>query len=659
MTETTPTCTHCALPIPPGINIRESFADQEVVFCCQGCRGAFHLIHDAGLGRYYHQRIWGEAGLHSGAFGKGFDPASLSKQVRHLPEGDEITFRLEGIHCAACIWLNEKILGGIPGVAAASVNYATYRARVRYDPNRTSPEVLFQAVSALGYLPRADTRAAEQQARVRERRSLLIRFGTAVFLSMQLMGFSLALYAGYFQGMGADARQIIGILAALVTTPVVFYSGAPFLRGARRSLRNGLPNMDLLIALGVLTAYGYSLYALLAGGEVYFDTAAMIVTLILLGRLLETGARQRAAAGIERLLELAPETALRLTADGPLVVESSALKTGDLILVRPGDRFPVDGTLTEGETEVDAAVVTGEPLPVLRRPGDRVSAGSLNLLGAVTVRVQTTAEESFLARMARLVEAAQACKAPVQALADRVAAYFVPGVIGLAVLTWAYWYSQGAGPAIPLLNAVAVLVVACPCALGLATPTAVLVATGSAASQGIFFRGGDVLERVGRLGRIAFDKTGTLTCGRPTVTTVLPAAGSADELVTLAARIEAGASHPLARAIRDEANRRGVAPEFQGGGQAIAGRGVLLRSEGTLLRAGNRDFLAEAGIEVPPSVGGALTEVHVSHGNHYRGVIYLDDPLRPEAASAVTALSRTGLELAMLTGDNPGAGGGG
>ncbi len=651
-------CVHCGLPIPPGENIIDQSAGVPVGFCCLGCRGAYRLIREAGLERFYRDRRWPEAGVPEGAYSHRFDEAALAGRVRLVPGGAELVFLLEGIRCATCVWLNERILSGLPGVQEARVNYATHRVRVRFDPDRTSPLAIFQVVSRLGYQPRIDNRAAEQEARKRERHALLIRFGTAAFLSMQLMGFSLALYAGFFQGMDSSARDLIQWLAAAVATPVVFYSGAPFLRGAWRGLRHGVPNMDLLVALGILAAYGYSLYALIGGSEVYFDTAVMIVTLLLLGRLLENGARQRAAAGIERLLELAPTSACRVTPEGTETLDAAELKPGDLILVRPGERIPVDGVVAEGAAEIDEAVVTGEPLPVLRRAGERVVSGSLNLTTAVTLRVTCTADDSFLARIVRLVEEAQARQAPVQRLADRTAALFVPCVVVMAGLTWCWWTWQGTGPVTPLLHAVAVLVVACPCALGLATPTAVLVATGFGAGRGIFFRGGDVLEGVGRLSRIAFDKTGTLTLGQPRVHAVYPREISADDLVARAALVETGSSHPLARGILAEARRRGVVPPVRGGARAIPGRGLTLDTPEGPLRVGSREFILAEGIDLtlPPVEAAALTEVHVSQGGRYLGALLLDDPVRPDAASAVKNLTLAGLRPVLLTGDLPAAG---
>jgi Cu2+-exporting ATPase len=401
-----------------------------------------------------------------------------------------------------------------------------------------------------------------------------------------------------------------------------------------------------------MAAYGYSLFALINRREVYFDTAAMIITLLLLGRLLENSARHRAAGGIDRLLRLTPATSLKITGSDQIVVDSNNLLADDLILVRPGDRFPVDGIVVDGSSEVDEAVLTGESLPVVKEPGSSIISGALNLTTAITVRVTTPATESFVARVARLVEEAQNRRAPVQALADRLAAVFVPLVILLAVATWIAWLLQGLAPGPALLIAVSVLVVACPCALGLATPTAVLVASGTGASLGILFRGGDILEKTARLTTVALDKTGTLTAGRPRVVAIEPISGSEDNLLELAARLEGGSNHPLALGILAEARARGISPEPVSGATVIPGQGVMVATGSEVIIGGNRKFLADQQIEIPHLPATDQTEVYLAVNSIYRGRIILEDLLRPEALQAMTALKQLGCKTFMLTGDN-------
>jgi len=651
-------CAHCDLPIPPGERVDDRIEGRDLAFCCRGCAGAFRIIAGAGLGDFYRRRRWDEPGTPEGAFEAAYTDEYLARFVAPAPGGAELSVLVEGIRCASCVWLLEHLLAREPGVLEARLNFATHRARVRFDPAATSPARVFATLAQIGYLPRPYTADAAEGLALRERRALLLRFGTAAFLSMQLMGYSLALYAGYFQGMDPGTRDLLQWLAGAVATPVVLYAGSPFFAGALRSLRNRAPDMDLLIALGVAAAYGYSLFALATGRDVYFDTAAMIVTLLLAGRLFEVAARRRASAGIDRLLRLVPDTAHRLEGEDVRETPTAALAVGDRLLVRPGERFPTDGEVLEGETEADESAATGEPGPVHRGPGQAVTSGTLNLAASVTVRVTAAAAASFIGRVARLVEEAQARKAPIQRLADRVAVVFVPMVVAIAAGTGAYWALVRGDRVGALLHAVSVLVVACPCALGLATPTAVLVATGAAARRGILFRGGDVLEALGRVRLAAFDKTGTLTEGRPRVAAVRPARGTEAELLGLAARAEAGSAHPLARAVAAAARERGVAVTRAEGVRVRPGRGVEVALGGGTLRVGSRAFLEEAGVEVPAlQETGGRTEVHVALGTTYRGALLLEDALRPEAAEALAALASLGLETALLTGDRAEAGG--
>lgn len=641
-------CTHCDLPIPPSDLVIDEIDGKPLRFCCHGCRGAYRIINGAGLGSFYSRKDR-QSGALKEAYVSRFEDDYLQRFVRLNGETAEINLIVDGIRCASCIWLIEHILKQHQGIGSARVNFATHRVLIQFDEKLTTPAAICEQLAAVGYLPRPFSLDELQRSADNERLSLLYRFGTAAFFSMQLMGFSLALYAGYFQGIDPFTRSLLQIFAAVVTTPVVFYSGYPFLRGAWFSLRNRMPNMDLLIALGSLSAYFFSLYALTQGAEVYFDTAAMIITLILAGRLFESGARRKASAGVDKLLQLAPNRATRILPSGDTItVDSSQLNCGDRIRIQAGERFPTDGCIVFGSTEVDEAAVTGEPLPVLRETGAKVTSGTLNLSGVIDIEVTAAASDSFVARVAAMVEQAQARKAPVQGIADKVATLFIPFVILIAIGTFVFW--QGHPNA--LMHAITVLVVACPCALGLATPTAVMVATGRAAESGILFRGGDILESCASLSQIAFDKTGTLTSGMPRVISVTPIGCNEEQLLQLATLAEAGSSHPLALGILEEARRRGLNPTETVGSKTIPGRGIELETSNGLLLAGSRKFLEERNISLPLLTESEGSEVHIALNSIYRGVITLNDQLRKNATEVIDKLHSDGYSTLLLTGDN-------
>lgn len=649
MTENEPkSCVHCGLPIPPADLVIERNEGKELLFCCHGCRGAWLIIHGAGLDNFYSRTELKHQPLNE-VHTTQFDSAYLQNFIIETAAGAEISLIIDGIHCASCIWLIEKYMQQIPGVLAARVNFATHRLSLRFDSQVADIKQLCLKLSQLGYMPRPFSQDSLRSSMESERRCLLLRFGTAVFLSMQLMGFSIALYAGYFKGIDPQTRLLLQILAALVTTPVVFYSGFPFLRGAWFSVRNFSPNMDLLITMGSLTAYSYSLYALLTGREVYFDTAAMIITLILAGRLFESSARHRASAGLDRLLQLAPPIACRLINGQKQQVDSRLLEPEDLILVSPGDRFPVDGVIMSGNSEVDESVVNGESIPIFRQVGERVKAGTQNLNGTLTLKVEAKAADSFIARIGRMVEQAQTRKAPIQNLADRTSGIFIPTVLSIAVITFFYWGADQNA----LLHAITVLVVACPCALGLATPAAVMVATGRAAEEGVLFRGGDTLEATAHLDLLAFDKTGTLTEGRPKVIDS-HAVDDQHELLHYAASLESGSRHPLALGIIKEVERRDISFKPLNNVQQIPGKGLISFDE--QLIGGSAAFLKEQGVLIPAAqVDTSESVVHFAKNGRYLGSITLQDIARSEADTALSLLRDRGYSTLLLSGDQPGS----
>jgi heavy metal translocating P-type ATPase len=482
---------------------------------------------------------------------------------------------------------------------------------------------------------------------------------------MQLMLLSFGLYAGYFQGMDPREKHWLEFFALLVCTPVLFYSGWPFLRGAYGGLRNRVLNMDVLISLGALSAYFLSIHHMLTRGEVYFDTSAMIITLVLLGRFLEHSAKRRASQAVARLLALQPQDARLVRGRDRVMVPVSSLKKGDMLEIRPGEKVALDGIIKEGVSEADESLVTGESRPVEKAPGSGMIGGTINGLGTVIMEVTRVGQETTLSRIVRLVENAQASTAPIHRFADRVSAYFIPFVVAAAGLTFWYWHRYFYADQ-SLLLAVSVLVIACPCALGLATPVAVLAGTGRAAGRGILIKGGDVLERMHKVDTVVMDKTGTLTTGKMSVVEIRGQGsggkGQGGEKATLlyAASAEQRSEHLLGAAIVRYAREKGILPLRSEGFQAVPGQGVRAMIEGKQVFVGKQNLLEQEGVVVYPEIAAEAeileqsgrTVVFVSQEKVLLGMIALMDSPKPDAAFAVGRLKRMGIEVVMMTGDN-------
>jgi P-type Cu2+ transporter len=661
-------CDHCLLDFPDREAVRETVDGVPRVFCCTGCQGIHRLIREEGLGAFYEGRKWEEGGLAARPEGPQ-EVEAFRAAVRPAAGGlAEIDLYVEGIRCASCVWLNERLLSRLDGVAFARVNYATHRARIRWDPARADLENVLGRIRSAGYLPKPYGETEAQAAQRRETRDLLVRLGTAGFLSSQLMVVTIALYAGYFQGIDDGTRRLLEWVGLGLTVPVYFYSGAPFLRNTVASLRHGRFNMDALIALGAGAALAYSAWQMLRGGEVYFDTAAMIVTLVLLGRYVEAAAKGRASEAVARLAALQPREARRIErgpAGGVEVrrVPVAELHPGDRVEVVPGERVPADGVVRAGQSEVDESLVTGESRPVAKEPGSPAIGGTVNLHGSFELEVTRTGNATVLAGIIRAVEEAQASRPRIQAVADRVVGVFVPAILVLAVAATAWHLARGAPASQSLMIGVSVLVIACPCALGLATPLAVLLATGVATSRGLLVKGGDVFERAAGVDEVLLDKTGTVTRGRPELREVVAVEGApgSEELLRLAAAVERRSEHSLGRAIVEAARDLPAGPDPEVSAfSAVPGRGVEARVDGAAVRIGTRAFLASGGAVVPgPADGRARafeergdTVAFLSRDGRLLAMLVVADALRPEAKEAVDGLVKLGLRVGLLSGDN-------
>ena len=574
---------------------------------------------------------------------------------------------ITGMSCAGCVAAVEIALRGVPGVAEAQVNLAERTAQIT---GRVPVADLIRAVRAAGYdaaelrdeIAKTERDAAEQT----HYRRLIRNTVVAGALAAPLM---IAEMAGWLPALTTPTGRLFWILTGLLTLAAMVYSGGHFFAGAWRQFRHHNANMDTLIALGTGSAWFYSMLVALFPASVpslarhaYFEAAVTIIALINLGSALESRARGKASAAISRLLGLQPRTARLVEGDQERDVPIETLGIGALIRVRPGEKIPVDGEITEGQSIVDEAMLTGEPLPVSKRAGDPVTGGALNQTGSFVFRATRVGADTVLAHIIASVRQAQSSKPPIARLADQVAAVFVPAVLIVAVLTALAWFNFGPEPRLSymLVTTLTVLIIACPCALGLATPISIMVGVGKAAEHGILIRDGAALQRAGQLTAIVLDKTGTVTIGRPTVAAVVVAPGfDESEVFRLAAGLEAGSEHPLARTILDAARERGLAIPSTQRFEAIAGQGAVGQVENRALWVGNRRLLEEHGIEAAPLRADAerwaaqgQTLVWVAVDGRVAGVIAVADPLKPDSAAAIARLRDLGLRLVLLTGDH-------
>ncbi|ACF12059.1 heavy metal translocating P-type ATPase [Chlorobaculum parvum NCIB 8327] len=649
-------CDHCQQEMEYSAAVTAVIDGQTRYFCCHGCLGVYELIHSESLDAFYQQRCDWQPGRP--AFGK-VDAREFEGNVRNDGSSSKIDLLLSGIRCASCVWLVEKALARLDGIVSARVNYATHRATIQWRTGEITLETILNTLAGLGYLPRPVRHGAQVEAFTEEKRDLLLRFGTAGFFSMQLMLIIAALYAGFFQGIETTYRLTFQIISWALATPVVFYSGWPFISNALRSLRNRSLNMDALVALGSLSAYFYSVAMIFTGGEVFFDTSAMIITFILLGRFLEAGSRLKAGSALAALADLQPSEALLVGEDGhaaPAPLEQ--INAGAVIEVLPGGRVPLDGTVTAGESDVDESMLTGESAPVAKAPGSTVYAGTLAITGRLLVSVTGNAHETLLSGIIRTVEEAQARKAPIQGVADRVAGWFVPAIILLAAGTFAWWRIDGAPTVTALMTAVSVLVIACPCALGLATPLAILVGTTAVSRKGILVKGGDIFETVSKTTTVVLDKTGTITRGKPSVTDTFDY-GISNRFMQCCASLEAWSSHPAGQAITDAWLGERLPLD---GLRVIPGMGVSGKIEGETWLAGSRVLLEKKGVTLDDKClettdrleAEGKTTVLVACNGHVAGLFGLIDDLRDDAERMIEALRAQGLGLMILTGDNAG-----
>jgi Cu2+-exporting ATPase len=649
-------CFHCGLPVPDGASYLIQFEGDTKQTCCLGCQAVAQTIIDSGQGAYYTHRTvlpatpqQAEAELAQLGL---YDLLEIQEsfvriEAEHIREAALI---LENIVCAACIWLNERHIAQLPGVLSVEINYATRRARVRWDNSRIPLSAILKAVSDIGYIAHPFDPGRSDDIYKRERNTAIKRLAIAGLGMMQVMMYALPSYTA--TDMTDEIRLLMRWASLILTIPVVGYSAWPFFIGAWLDLKRRTLGMDVPVALGVGTAFVASVYSTFSGhGEVYYDSVTMFIFLLLTGRFLEMNARRRAGAAVEELVKLMPAATTRLPrwpARDEEQVPVVRLAVGDHVLVRPGETLPADGVVVEGDSAVNEAMLTGESLPVSKSMHSKVVGGSLNQSSPLVVRVDKLGADTRLASIVRLLDRAQSEKPRIGQLADRAAAWFVGLLLVITVVVGLVWVAID--PSKALWIVVSVLVVTCPCALGLATPAALTTATGRLTRLGLLTTRGHALETLARATDLVFDKTGTLTQGRLSVCRVLPLGGrSENEVGALAAALEVGSEHPIAKALREAATSTTTASQIRN----TPGRGVEGTIDGCVYRIGSPRFAAAN--ETPPESDGGESWVALAQENELIAWFVLADTPRVDAAAALGALRRQGLRLHLLSGDAEGA----
>ncbi len=666
MSDDAHSCYHCGLPIPADLRLPVDIEGMPREMCCVGCQAVAQAIVENGLTEYYRHRdalpespreaiplALQELGL--------FDHPEVQKNfVRPVGEHErEAALILEGITCAACVWLNEAHIARQPGVTAVDINYATRRARVRWDENVTKLSAILESIQAIGYRAHPYDVTRSEQLAQKERRTAQWRLFVAGFGMMQVMMYAVPVYVALDGEMTMDVEQLLRWASLILTLPVMFYSSAPFFNNAWRDLKFRRVGMDVPVALGVGSAFLASVWATLtASGEVYFDSVTMFVFFLLTGRYLEMMARQKSARGVETLAKALPAFAERLpqwpATEGERVAVAD-LAIGDIVRVKPGETFPGDGEVIEGESNSDESLLTGESRPIAKRCGDPVTGGSQNVGSPLVIRLARVGEATRLASIRRLMEQAAAEKPGIVQMADRIAMRFVWVLLGLALATGIYWWNVD--PTQVLWICVAVLVVSCPCALSLATPAALTVATGALAREGVLVTRGHAIETLARANHWIFDKTGTLTVGRPSVVAARFTARSDEaKSFALVRALEQASEHPLGRALFEKVGAGETAAVTRL--KAITGQGIEAWQGGTALRIGVPAFVAQLHGEALPAemsewLAAGDTVVVLGDNAGWLAWFRIADALRPGVKGALEGLRRQGVKLTILSGDAP------
>lgn len=654
-------CFHCGLPVPSHAAVDEKIDSVTRHFCCPSCQMVCSAIHDAGLAGFYDRAPEGQTLSPPQDIPKDlalYDLEDVQAEfVTELTREREINLLVEGIHCAACVWLIERSLNQRDGVLAINVNLSGRRLTVRWDNDELKLSQIIADLAHIGYAAVPyDPELAEGRLK-RQNRSMLFRMAFAGFAMMNLLWVSIALYSG---AADDEFRSLFHWVGMALATPTLLYSGYPFLRSAWVGLKRLHLTMDLPIAIGATTTYLYSVYVTLSDssiGEVYFDTVVNFIFVILVGRYLEAMFKRQAVSSTQRLLDLQPRGATVLRDDDEVLVPIRAVKVGEHVLVRPGDHIPVDGVILEGWSSVDESMLSGESRPSKKAAGDKVAAGTVNIDSALVIEVGGTLRQTSLGRIVQLVEAAQSSKAPMQCMADRVVPWFVVATLSLSTLTFLWWF--GHGFEVALMASTAVLIITCPCAFGLATPISIASASGLGAKRGILVKNGAVLETLSRIDHVVFDKTGTLTQGQMLLRDIATLEGYDTETIMVkVAAVERYSEHNIAKAITRWAAEKDIPRLNTNHVENKPGFGLKGCVNGVDVLVGTADWLACHDVSLSDRIGsgvvqeeGGVSVVYVAFDGAHVAVLFIADQLRSDAQGLVDSLRSQGIRMTILSGD--------
>ena len=665
--EETKDCFHCGLPVPKNSTYLVKIDGQARAMCCPGCQAVASAIVDGGLSSFYQHRTETSPTARA-ALPDVLDQLTLydkpELQRTFVSSGDENTKQasliLEGIVCAACVWLNERHISALDGVVEFRVNYSTHRARVRWDDSKIKLSDILQAISAIGYLAHPFDPGRMEAIYKKERSTALRRLAVAGLGAIQVMMLAVALYAGDYSGMDAGLENFMRWVSMFIATPVVFYSARAFFSSAWRDLKAKQLGMDVPVSLAIGLAYVASCWATInQTGQIYFDSVTMFTFFLLAGRFLEMGARQKAGQAAEDLVKLLPAMATRVTTSGDETVAVSELSCGDMVRIKPGESIPADGVIIEGRSSINESLLTGESYPLAKTIADKVIGGTVNIESPLLVEVEKVGEDTVLASIQRLLDRAQVEKPSIAKSADRVAAYFVGFLLVLVSLVSLWWWQHD--PEQAFWIALSLLVVTCPCALSLATPAAMTAATGALTRLGVLTTRGHALETLAKVTHIVFDKTGTLTKGLLALESTDVFTGIDEQrCLNIAAALELGSEHPVAKVFLHNAlqptglkSEKFIASKIE----AIPGQGVTGIIEGTQYRLGNLGYMAK---ELLPqqnyiaisATSQNATQIYLANEKEIIARFYLSDELREQAAESIRALQNMGKQVWLVSGDN-------